>query len=176
MRRVYLSLGIVTAMISIPLIGHSGESASAVGKRKAGPPHVADLAWIAGDWVREDGENKLQELWSKPEGDSMAGMFRWIKRGKVWIYELMTIREEEGSLVFRFRHFDNDMTAWEPKAEPNTYKLLSLGDREVIFENPDNDKLHRYELSSPDDKTLMVRVGARRDGKIGYSEFQYKRR
>lgn len=173
MRKAYLPLGIVAVMISIPLIGYLGESVTAADDGNSAQPRMSDLAWLAGDWVKEDGKSRLQELWSKPDGDSMAGVFRWIKKGKVWIYELMTIREEEGTLVFRFRHFGNDMTAWEPKTEPITYRLLSFGDREVIFENPEDEKHYRYELSRPDDKTLLVRVGAKRGEKVAYSEFRY---
>lgn len=149
--------------------GHAGSRAESAG------PRISDVAWIAGNWIKRDGKNLLQELWTEPTGDSMVGSFRWIKDGKVWIYELMTIREEGGTLVFRFRHFASDMTAWEPKTEPITYRLLSLGDREAVFENPNDAKHHRYELSRPDDKTLLVRVGAKREGKIAYNEFRYTR-
>lgn len=137
---------------------------------------ISDVAWLAGNWIKQDGKNLLQELWTEPTGDGMVGSFRWIKEGKVWIYELMTIRQEDGTLVFRFRHFGNDMTAWEPKTEPITYRLLSLGDREAVFENLGDARHHRYELSRPDDKTLLVRVGAKREGSIAYSEFRYTRR
>ncbi len=67
------------------------------------------------------------------------------------------------------------MTAWEPKTEPITNRLLSLGEREAVFENPDDARHHRHELSRPDDKTLLVRVGAKREDRIGYSEFRYTR-
>ena len=88
----------------------------------------------------------------------------------------MTLRQEAGTLFFRFRHFGNDLTAWEPKTEPITYWLLSLGDRAAVFENLGDARHHRYELSRPDDKTLLVRVGAKREGSIAYSEFRYTRR
>ncbi len=56
-----------------------------------------------------------------------------------------------------------------------TYRLLSLGDRETVFENSDDSRHDRYELSRPNDKTLIVRVGAKRDGKIAYRGFRYTR-
>lgn len=142
---------------------------------RLGDAKISDVAWISGTWLSKKGEGRLEEVWSEPRGDSMMGMFRWIKKGEVWIYELMTIREEEGTLVFRFRHFGNDMMTWEPKTEPLTYRLKMLGVRKVVFENPESDSHRRYEISRPDDNTLAVRVGAYRNGKIGYSEFQYKR-
>ena len=136
---------------------------------------ITDVAWIAGEWAKEDDTNRLEESWSVPRGDSMIGMFRWIKDGKVWIYELLTIREERETLVLRFRHFGNDMSSWEPKNEPLTYRLASFSDNEVVFENPSSDSHRRYSFYRPDLNTLVVRVGAVREGKTSSSEFVYHR-
>ena len=171
--------GVGCTVLALLFVGHSvrsNESSDTGRHMESTRPRIADVGWIAGNWIKQDEKNLLQELWTQPTGDSMVGTFRWIKNGKVWIYELMTIREEDDTLVFRFRHFGNDLEAWEPKTEPITYRLLSLSDRKAVFENPDDAEHHRYELSRPDEDTLMVRVGAKREGKIGYSEFRYKRR
>ena len=136
---------------------------------------IADVAWIAGQWAKENDKDRLEESWSVPRGDSMIGMFRWIKDGRVWIYELLTIREERETLVLRFRHFGNDMSSWEPKDEPLTYRLASFTDNEVVFENPSSDSHRRYSFYRPDLNTLVVRVGALREGKISSSEFVYRR-
>ena len=136
---------------------------------------IADVAWIAGQWAKGNDKNRLEESWSVPRGDSMIGMFRWIKDGRVWIYELLTIREEDETLVLRFRHFSNDMTSWEPKNGPLTYRLVSFNDNAAVFENPSSDSHRRYSFSRPDVNTLVVRVGAWREGKISSSEFVYRR-
>ena len=47
------------------------------------------MAWIAGEWAKEEGSNRLEESWSVARGDSMIGMFRWLKDGKVWIYDAL---------------------------------------------------------------------------------------
>ena len=59
---------------------------------------LADLAWLQGDWRADvEGGDQLQEFWAVPVGDSMVGMFRWMKRDdKVSLFELMTIVEERG--------------------------------------------------------------------------------
>ena len=136
---------------------------------------IADVAWITGEWAKENDKDRLEETWSVPRGDSMIGMFRWLKDGKVWIYELLTIREERGTLVLRFRHFGNDMSSWEPKNEPLTYRLASFSDNEVVFENPSSDSHRRYSFSRPDLNMLVVRVGALSEGKRSSSEFVYRR-
>lgn len=137
------------------------------------PPRIADVAWIAGRWQLEQGEGVLEEVWSEPSGDCMMGMFRWLKNGKVWIYELLTIREEEDSLVFRFRHFDKGLTAWEPKEAPLTYRLKSVGPDEVVFQDSSNAKRYIFRRTGPD--SMLVRLEEETDGRIGADDFAYHR-
>ncbi|MGD2110042.1 MAG: DUF6265 family protein [Phycisphaerae bacterium] len=137
---------------------------------------IGDVAWIAGHWTMEKTGSQLEETWAEPSGDCMMGMFRWVKQGKVWIYELLTIREEAGTLVFRFRHFGDDLASWEPKTEPLTYWLSSIKKNEAVFTNPDSDSHRHYSFTLSDDaKTMTIRVGAFRDGEIQTSDFRYTR-
>lgn len=136
---------------------------------------IADLAWIAGNWETHLKGSHLQENWSEPIGDCMMGAFRWIREGKVWIYELLTIREEDGTLVLRFRHFSDELVPWEEKNEPLTYRLVSSTDREAIFENPDSESHRRYAFERLDDKTMIVSVGAMKNGKLSVDEFRYQK-
>jgi len=138
------------------------------------PAKIGDVAWIAGHWAMERG-GRLEEIWSKPDGNCMVGMFRWVKQDKVWIYEILTIREESGTLVFRFRHFSDELDAWEPKAEPLTYRLSSIKDDEVVFTNPDSDKYRMISFTRDNDKQMTVRVGTFHDGKLQTTEFSYHR-
>jgi len=151
--------------------------ANAVSGDEAGdsaPASIETVAWIAGHWGQERPGGLLEEIWSKPQGDSMMGVFRWIKKGKVWIYEILTIREEEGTLVLRFRHFSDKLSTWEPKDEPITYRLTKATDREAIFENPESDKFRRFAFRLDGDD-MVVSVGSFRDGKVSSSEFRYSR-
>lgn len=136
---------------------------------------IADVAWIAGHWGTKIKESQLEEIWSAPRGDSMMGVFRWIREGKVWIYELLTIREEDATLVLRFRHFSSELVPWEEKNEPLTYRLVSHSDREAIFENPESESHRQFAFERVDDKTLVVRVGAIKDGALSVNEFRYNR-
>lgn len=138
--------------------------------------NIRDLAWIAADWVTERDASELQEIWSPPTGDCMMGMFRWLKDGKVWIYELLTIREENATLVLRFRHFAGDLTAWEPETEPLTYRLDSLTAERAVFENPDSESHRRYTFERNGADSLIVRVGAVREGTLHEDEFRYRRK
>jgi hypothetical protein len=138
------------------------------------PAKIADVAWIAGHWESKRPAALLQEHWSEPAGDGMMGMFRWLKKDKTWIYEILAIREEGGSLVFRFRHFSDKMHAWEEKEKPLMFRLVSLTKREAVFENPSGDDPGRYIFSRPDDKTLLVKVGSKKAGTVEFNEFRYQ--
>ena len=37
---------------------------------------VDDLGWLAGDWVREEGERWTEESWTAPRGGVMLGVSR----------------------------------------------------------------------------------------------------
>ncbi len=140
------------------------------------PPRVADLKWIAGHWGMEKNADTLEEIWSKPAGGCLMGMFRWIKDGNVWIYELLTIRDEKDGPVFRFRHFSDELRAWEDKDQPLTFGYVSHTDNEVVFENPQRKQMHRFIFRRDGTETLVVRLEGEKNGKPVSDEFRYTRR
>jgi hypothetical protein len=122
-------------------------------------PSIKDLAWIAGDWRSEDGDNHLQEHWDAPLGDSMMGMFRWVRGDRLWITEHITIVDDGDKIVYRFRHFGRGLDAWEDKKDPITFDLLSLSDGRAVFENPDPSRGRpKRILYLRDGDTLTVRL------------------
>ena len=137
---------------------------------------IGDVAWIAGRWSLDREDGRLEEVWSEPAGDCMMGMFRWLKEGRVWIYEMLTIREEAGTLVMRFRHFSDSLVTWEPKEEPLTYRLTRVSDTEAVFENPGSESHRLFAFQRVGDDELLVRVGAVRNGEVRTSDFAYRRR
>jgi predicted enzyme related to lactoylglutathione lyase len=102
-------------------------------------PKVADLAWMTGTWVRQEHGSHLEEIWTAPQDGAMLGTFRWHRDGKPWMYELMSIQEEDGTLVFRLRHFDAKFTPWE-KREPLKYTFEIASENEVTFEKAMKDE------------------------------------
>ena len=137
---------------------------------------VSDLSFIEGHWVADLGGDQLEEIWSAPTGDSLVGMFRWIKNGRVWIYELLTIRREADGIVFRFRHFSNELVPWEPKDAPLTFKLVSFSEGKAVFENPEHET-RRYSFIKDGEKGLRVHLQAFEDGKLTPGDvFEYHRK
>lgn len=123
-------------------------AAKAESKNSKAHQQIGQLRWMQGTWQRTQGGDVLEESWSAPEADCMIGTFRWIKGGKLWMTELMTITIDDGVLVFRLRHFDRKQTPWEDTDSALAYPLKFIGDREVVFENPEKDKPRRFHFSS----------------------------
>lgn len=142
---------------------------------KAADP-LAALSWMQGTWSRTQNDEYLEESWSAPAGDCMQGMFRWLKGGKLWMVELMTITVEDGTPVFRIRHFDRRQTAWESKNGAIPYTLHSVSENEVRFENPDHKKTRGFAFSRPSPDEYEVRILPAPGGNGREMAFGFKRK
>ncbi len=102
---------------------------------KASPSaKLSAVAWLAGSWEGEAFGGQVQETWSPPLGDSMMCAFKLVVDGKVQFYELCQIREENGSLVLRLKHFNGDLTGWEEKNDTVEFRLVKVEKDKVYFE------------------------------------------
>lgn len=99
----------------------------------ASPPATLDqLAWLAGTWRGEGIAGPATEVYSSPEAGQIAGHFtQHGKDGGVFFYELMQIVPRDGSLVYRLRHFNADLTGWEDASRKAVeFPLVAIeGDR-----------------------------------------------
>ncbi len=151
-RLIHTAIAIaMCGLLSSPIRAHARQAEQSI---------IDKLAWMEGRWVRaaDDGSQLLEETWSSPRDGSMVGMFRWNRGGKMFMCELMTIALDGDKPVFRLRHFDAALRPWE-KESPLTYPMKSIGDREVIFENPDHapDNPRRFIYAREGDQ-LTVRL------------------
>lgn len=102
--------------------------------KDASPPaSIADVSWIAGNRKAVALGGVCEEFWTVPMGTSMVGLFRFVKDGKVVFYELMTIAEENKSLVLKIKHFNPDLTGWEEKSAPQNFPLIRITPTEAYF-------------------------------------------
>ena len=109
---------------------------------------LADMQWLTGHWIGEAFGGKTEELCAEPAGANMAGVYRLVKGEKTIFYELMVVTEVDGSLVFRLKHFDADLTGWEEKNEVRSFPLVAKREGAMLFEgmsfHPEGDKLTVY--------------------------------
>lgn len=168
------------AVLTAVTFRHSVAEDTRVGKpsseKTATTDRLAPFAWMQGTWSRTQGHDYLEESWSAPAGDCMQGMFRWIKDGKLWMVELMTITVDDGTPVFRLRHFDRRQVAWEEKDGALTYPLKQISTDEVRFEDPTNDKTRAFVFARPSADEYEVRLVPAPGGKGNATSFRFKRK
>lgn len=118
------------------------------------PATLADLSWLAGAWEGDgiDGAPAL-EAYASAAGGQMVGHFRQLnKDGSVMFYELITIVEDGGSLAYRLKHFNPDLTGWEEKDKVVAFPLTQAGKERWDFSGL------VYERTGPDTMTATVVV------------------
>lgn len=143
---------------------------------------IGDLAWIEGHWASKFGPNELDEIWSHPAGECMMASFRWIKNGKIWMYELMTMAEEDTGIALRFKHFSRALHGWEEKDEAITLMLVELdnaagnGSKLAAFQNPGDGGPTWLVFHRESPTRMTVRVGSSRDGGADGLEIKYEKK
>ena len=99
----------------------------------AAPPQLEDLAFIAGHWKGPGGVTAIEEVWSKPSGDAMIGMFRIVSGGKTRMTEFMAFEQRENGPVLVMRHFGPGLVAREEKEAPLVWTLEKLAPYHAVF-------------------------------------------
>jgi hypothetical protein len=98
------------------------------------PADLGAIDWLAGRWTGEALGGYSEETWNPAIGGAMVGTYRLVKEDKVALYELMTIVEESGTLVYRLKHFNADMTGWEEKDQSQVSPLVKVTPDRVHFD------------------------------------------
>ena len=118
------------------------------------PAKIEDIAFMVGDWVGEGFAGYDEEVIMPPVGRQMAGMFISTRKdGSIGMYEFYTIREEEGSLIVRLKHFHNDARSWEEKDETVDFRLVAIEGTTAYFDG------QTYSRTGPDKMEIAVRLG-----------------
>lgn len=133
----------------------------------AGPAEVADLAWMAGSWSREQsGGRVVRESWLAPLDGAMGGLTQTTRPGRPPMFEFATITTEPAGVTFT-AHL---------KGQPPTAFLLKPGspDGEAVFENLAHDFPQRviYRRCGAD---LCARIEGVQDGAIKATDWRYRR-
>ena len=137
------------------------------------PPPAADIAsldWLAGSWAGEGMGGQAVETYSAPFAGQIAGHF--VMRnddGSVAFYELMQIVPRTGSLVYRLRHFDGDLTGWEDGkgGKAVEFPLVAIENGDFYFDG--------LTLDREGDDALTVWVAIEEDGTVREVPFRYRR-
>jgi hypothetical protein len=127
-----------------------------------------DVAWMAGHWKGKAFGGVTEEIWAPELGGSMMGSFKLVVGNEVQFYELMTITEENESLMLRIKHFDKGLNGWEEKDASEEFVLLKVADKKLYFDG--------LTLEKTGKKSIIIYVIIDEKGKKEEVPFAYKRR
>ncbi len=136
---------------------------------------IEDFAFLEGTWRMSRANTEMEEQWSAPLGDGLVGTFRWLRNGRVWMYELMSITKDKGRIMFRLKHFSRQFAGWEEKDEALAYGLTKIEPNKAVFRNPNRDEPRRFVFYRPVPQTLIVRLEGFENGEETVKEFQFSR-
>ncbi|MGH9938484.1 MAG: DUF6265 family protein, partial [Blastocatellia bacterium] len=132
------------------------------------PATIAEMAWLAGHWMGNALGGLTEEMWSPPRDGVMLGMFRLIKNGKPVFYEILTLVEENGTIVIRLKHFHANLAGWEEKDKSVEFKFVGKKNGVIHFEGM------AFKPEGKDSVTVYLAIG-QKDGSVREETFRYTR-
>ena len=129
--------------------------------------HIEKLDFFTGAWRGQSDGDQIEEHWMSDVQNNRTGMFRWIKDGEVFVYEIMALVKRNDEVHLLLRHFGKEFECWEDKNKPLEFILTELTDKKAVFilsTKPEGGFLV-YELV--DDKTLRF-CDLEPDGSISF--------
>lgn len=128
---------------------------------------LSQIEWVAGKWEGEALGGKFEEVWGKPSGNSIMGMFKLVRDGEVVFYEFITIVEEDDTLSLRLKHFDKSLVGWEEKDKYVEFPFVSLSESELVFQG--------LRFKRIGDDQMQIRVKVKSDSEVQELEFNCRR-
>lgn len=129
---------------------------------------LSEVEWLVGNWVGEGISGPAREVYSPPMGGAIAGHFIQQRGDGIWFYEIVTIVQKGGTLTYRLKHFNADLTGWEEKAEVVEFPLVAVEKDAVYFDGL------TIRLVQKDRMRAVVRVEMRDGGSKEFG-FDYRR-
>ena len=102
----------------------------------------------------------------KPAGGTMLGMSRTVRGGRTTEFEFLQIRDVSGALAY--------IAKPSGQAEA-TFPLKTIGDHDVVFENPAHDFPQRILYRRLADGSMTARIEGTMNGQSRAIDYPYKR-
>jgi len=126
---------------------------------------IQRASWLQGCWEMSTAGRNVEEIWGRPRGDSMIGVSRTIREGKLSEYETVVLREQGDQLAY----------VAHPSGQPSaTFLSTRVTPSELVFENPTHDFPQQigYRLNGD---ALLAWISGTRNGQTRRVEFPYTR-
>ena len=129
-------------------------------------PALANLAWLTGSWASDAGGMRSEEHWTQPSAGTMFGVNRTMRSGKTVFFEYLRIEARPDGVYFLASPVGRD------PATP--FKLISVSEHKVTFENPEHDFPTRITYWRDGD-TLHATAEGESRGTLRSEVFQWQR-
>src|SRR5690606_7429938 len=124
------------------------------------------MDWLAGHWCGGEEGRSIEEFWLPEAGDSLFGLSRTLRDGKLKSFEYMHV----------VRDGDKRGLYVQPDGAPPTlFVIAETGEGRVRFENPENDFPHIIEYRRDGENLRAWIAGPGPDGKEMKIPFDYRR-
>jgi len=139
----------IVALLAAFTVGHAAAHAA--------PCTLSGLQWMASDWRNAANPAGAQERWTvAPGGVLMGSAWEAHDDGKGYA-ELMTVRQEAGSIRMILRHFDLGLSkAWEERTAPMVFVAASCDGTSAVFDGSDDHAGEHLTYKRSGDSLLIV--------------------
>jgi hypothetical protein len=127
---------------------------------------VEQLSWLEGRWQGVSGGVAMEEQWTSVSGGALLGLHRDVKAGRMVAFEFLRIQATpEGTFYF----------ASPNSRPPVAFRLVELGERRVVFENPQHDFPRRILYWLDAAGALHARIEGPQGGRTASEEWVWTR-
>ena len=110
---------------------------------------LADASMLVGSWTGTAFGGTFEEVWNPPSAGSMVGLFKLMHDDEVTLYEILLLKEEQGTLSLKVKHFGDGFSAWEEKDDYVDFRFVKAEDDAVHFQGISfyrisEDEMHGY--------------------------------
>jgi len=95
---------------------------------------LSQLNWLVGYWKGEGFNGECDEIWMPQTDNTLQGIFRFSKEGKINFTEYIVIEEKDSTLALKLKHFSKDLSAWEEKEKWITFNLVKIENQTAYFD------------------------------------------
>jgi len=118
-------------------------------------PTLENLDFMVGRWAGRRGEQRVEEAWSSPSAGCMSTMVRVNYPDGTLMIELISIRENAGTLILHLRQFGPEL---EVRLH-QTMALVTLQQGLVRFQADPDAAIQTLTYRATDDQGMAVDVG-----------------
>ena len=99
-----------------------------------------DLSWLEGQWLdTREPDRRIEVQWNGTIGDAMIGTWRRMDGETLYAYEILTMRQRDGDIFYRFDLFQEDENGLFVATDPLRLRLLDAKENHARFEIVDEE-------------------------------------